>query len=487
MRRVTSQRHEGMWNGGLAALYARALRSLRRSADRRPGVLRDRRGAIALVFAVSAILLIGFVGLATEAGMWYLVRREAQTAADASAIAGVLAADEASSGNADFAAQSAATALAETNGFTAGTSSIGTVTVTPTYLPASYAYTSNSGVSTQLNQVQVSISEVVIPLISRVFTNSNTGPTVGAQAAAVVEPIGNACALALLKNGVLSIQGTINSLSCGLASNAGNDTAITVTGSLKALTVTAIGGCSGCDPPTTELQTPAAPYHPPTPDPYSGTAGAVTFPTFSGGTCAITPTADSSGLIHLTSYEASSQAYCSTVDIEAGSPTPTLQFNTPGTYIFYNASLIVNAGTIQCQSSAVCSGDGTFGISIVFVGDAPGTLTIGSGGSVGVGSSLNAAKTNTKFPGLDGILFYGEGNSPASITIQSASSSSQIEGAIYFPLASLTFSMFPHPPSDCLSLVAGSLTLVSTFSLAPNNCTSFGTSLPQMQGARLVQ
>ena len=260
-----------------------------------------------------------------------------------------------------------------------------------------------------------------------------------------------------------------------------------MTGSLKALTVTAIGGCSGCDPPTTALATPAAPYHPPTPDPYSGTAGAITFPTFSGGACASAPTADPSGLIQLTSYEVSSQAYCSTLDIEPGAPTPTLQFNSPGTYIFYDASLIVNAGTIQCQSVAVCSGDGAAGISIVFVGDAPGTLTIGSGGSViTAGSSLNAAKTNTKFPGLGGFLFYGQGSSPVSISIQSTSSSSQIEGAVYFPNAALTFSMFPHPPSNCLSLAAGTLTLVSTFSLGPS-CTSFGTSLPQMQGARLVE
>jgi hypothetical protein len=403
----------------------------------------------------------------------------------------VLAATEASTANAPGAAVSAATTLATTNGFTAGTGSIGTVSVTPTYLPASYTYTSNTGTNIELNQVQVSISEVVTPLISRIFTNSNTGPTVGAQATAVVEPIGNACALSLV--GDLSIQGsgTLNSSSCGLASNAGDSNAIDVTESLRALTVTAIGGCSGCDPPTTRLQTPAAPYHPKTPDPYSGTTGAITFPTFSGGTCANAPTADATGLIQLTSYEVSSQAYCSTLDIEPGGPPPTLQFNSPGTYIFYDASLIVNAGTIQCQSAAVCSGDGTAGVSIVFVGHTPstaGTLTIGAGGSVvSAGSSLNAAKTNNTFPGLGGILFYGQGGSPVSISIQSSISASQISGAVYFPLAPLTFSIFPNPPSACLSLVAGSLTLVGTFSLPPNNCTSFGTSLPQMQGARLVE
>src|SRR5690606_31782770 len=51
----------------------------------------DRRGAVSLIFAAAATAFFGFAALATEAGGWYLVRRNAQNAADAAARAGAVA------------------------------------------------------------------------------------------------------------------------------------------------------------------------------------------------------------------------------------------------------------------------------------------------------------------------------------------------------------------------------------------------------------
>jgi hypothetical protein len=48
-------------------------------------MLADRRGATAAFFGVAATVVVGFAGLAIEAGYWYGVRRDAQNAADAAA------------------------------------------------------------------------------------------------------------------------------------------------------------------------------------------------------------------------------------------------------------------------------------------------------------------------------------------------------------------------------------------------------------------
>lgn len=48
----------------------------------------DQLGAVAVVFAVSLVVLIGFVALSIEAGRWYLVRSELSKAVDAAALAG---------------------------------------------------------------------------------------------------------------------------------------------------------------------------------------------------------------------------------------------------------------------------------------------------------------------------------------------------------------------------------------------------------------
>ena len=48
---------------------------------------RDNRGAAAAVVAVTLPVLIGFETLGVETGLWYLIKRQGQSAADAAAIA----------------------------------------------------------------------------------------------------------------------------------------------------------------------------------------------------------------------------------------------------------------------------------------------------------------------------------------------------------------------------------------------------------------
>src|SRR3954466_5701079 len=50
------------------------------------GALTDRRGVVRILFALAMPVLIGFTALGTEVGLWYLGRRNLQTAADVAAI-----------------------------------------------------------------------------------------------------------------------------------------------------------------------------------------------------------------------------------------------------------------------------------------------------------------------------------------------------------------------------------------------------------------
>ena len=227
----------------------------------------------------------------------------------------------------------------------------------------------------------------------------------------MVESLLPVCALAL--TGDLTVSGSgITTGTCALASNASDTTAIDVTGGLTATTLTAVGGC--CGPVTVSVAVPAGPYHPPTPNPFTN-ADAIAFPAFSGATCA-PPPIPVGGVITPTAYETAGQANCSDITLAAGQ---TLQFSAPGTYIFYNASLAALAGTLQCFFCHAASP--VAGINIVFIGTSPattGTLTIGP---IAVVSTINAAANNPTFPGLSGILFYGQGSSPVSISLLSPS------------------------------------------------------------------
>jgi len=49
---------------------------------------REERGAVAILTALAMIMLVGFIGLGVEVGLWYAERRAMQTAADSAAMGG---------------------------------------------------------------------------------------------------------------------------------------------------------------------------------------------------------------------------------------------------------------------------------------------------------------------------------------------------------------------------------------------------------------
>ena len=51
-------------------------------------LVRDRRGAAIVLFAIALPVLIGFTALGVETGLWYAIKRQDQSAADAAALSG---------------------------------------------------------------------------------------------------------------------------------------------------------------------------------------------------------------------------------------------------------------------------------------------------------------------------------------------------------------------------------------------------------------
>jgi Flp pilus assembly protein TadG len=240
------------------------------------GLLRDRRGVTALFFAVSATVLLGFVGLATEVGTWYLARVEAYNAADAAATAAALAL-AISPGDAS-AAENAATDIVLRNGFTLPA---GNPPISP---PVDGNYVGNAAAT----EVWVSVN--FSPVLASLFT-SQSRVTVTARAVGLLGSAGSACALAIA--GGLTIAQAQNSntvgVPCYYASNvmgATSDTTgnigVTVSGAppINAPGITSTKGCANCpivpaltggndSSGQTYLGRPNASYQPPTTNPYT--------------------------------------------------------------------------------------------------------------------------------------------------------------------------------------------------------------------------
>src|SRR5262245_15482736 len=166
----------------------------------------DRRGASAWVVTAIMVPLLGMFSLGTEVGSWYVIRRNAQNAADAAAIAGATALV----GNDPTGAVSAGQAFANSNGFATGggcpsTANTGqNVCITP------------SGTGAAGDTVTAVVTQYETPNFTKWFRPP--GPvTIGATAVATIQQKTGYCMIATTS---LDISGSTGfSGGCGMASN----------------------------------------------------------------------------------------------------------------------------------------------------------------------------------------------------------------------------------------------------------------------------
>lgn len=492
---------------GLRAALTRKF--LRPACDRLATFGRDRRGATAVVFALTAVAVVGMAGLGTEGGSWYLTRRDAQNAADPAAYAGAvrLALAQGTLGlplapGARGQAQTAAVSVATANLFTTGTNATVVTVNTP---PATGPNTGNA------TAVEVIIDRTRTRQISGLFLASN--PTIRVRGVAALVQNGSACLLALPGFGTGTVTGqllaggnsTVTAPQCILASNSARGDAVAITGSssVTAQSITTPGGCTGCTAAT--LSQPATPFSPPTVNPLAYLNSKV-LPTFNNGSCYSSPVYNPGGGVipggipnninnsMVIPPPPTGRALCG-LKVNAGAVV-TLN---PGVYYFYNSSFVASGGTIQCRvatspptaNGAPCTGGR--GVTIVFTGS-PGQIGGPdiNGNATVVLSAPNAA--NASDPDYAGILFFrdpratgGNGQGNPAVNINGGAGTS-LTGAMYFPNSYVKFNGNADVNS-CNLLVGGTVEMTGNMGLRIDQCASlgFGNLVPTVQIVRLVE
>jgi Flp pilus assembly protein TadG len=374
---------------------------------------RNRESGYGLVFAaLGLIVLLGAAGMSVDFGYLRYQRRLLQSAADSAALAG---AAQLGAGTGTAAAVIAAKNDSELNGFQDGS---GDITVTAT----------QTAINGNANTMQVQVQNIYPTFFIRIFGGALRNITVSTTATAQYQG-GRGCIYALTGGNGINVTGTVNVRNCNVISNQN----IAGGGTIIAAAVGAHGSSIGTTPPAiTGTQQ--------TSDPLANTAA----PAIPGGICQT---------INYTANKPGGQAplfpgkYCS-ISFGTALSQP-VTFN-PGTYVI--------------------TGNG--GIGLLFRGT--GTIT-GNGVTFYItgGNIQTSASQNLQFTAPNtGILFFQRNTNNATATI-AAAGGSKLQGALYFPNATLNLNGGANGTAAYMLLVAKTLNLNTNVNFLSNY-----TSLP---------
>jgi Putative Flp pilus-assembly TadE/G-like len=354
-------------------------------------------GTVLPLAAMGMTAMIGFMGLALDAGALYNHRRVMQTAADAGALAG---ASEIYRAKIGMVTSSSQTATAE-NGFTHGT---GGVTVTVNHPPTSGFYVGDA------RYAEVLISQPSPTYFMQLFGFDSV--SVPARAVAGVGANGKNCVYVLDPSMPAAYQGESSAIldaSCGVIVNSNNSRAITVSSSsvLQATSVSTTGNyqlnSSGRITPTPNVAVP------PEPDPL-----AYLQPPSTAG-CTMTGFHVTSGTTTL-----SPGVYCRGFSIVNNARV----ILRPGVYV-------IKGGGINLQSNAILEGTGV----TIFITEGAGFPY----GTLSFQSSTQVRLTAPTEGPYAGILFYQDptAGTPNHSHHWESSTNSYFEGTLYFPTQQL--------------------------------------------------
>ena len=485
--------------------HARLFGGLHR---RLAGLVRDRRGATAVLFGVSAVVVVGMVGLGTEGGSWYVTKRDAQNAADTAAYAGAVRLSMAQSSLALGIAPAQVQALdtardtSTRNGFTTGTAN---ATVSPATPPATGPNTAN------VTAVEVIVQQTRPRLISSLFLGGDQ--VIAARGVAALLANGSACMLAIPGFGTGTVTGqllaggnsSVSAPSCVLASNSNLAAAVSITGSaaITALSITSTGGCVGCGAATVTQA--VSTYAPPSTNPLAYLNNKV-LPTFNNGSCdrdaflanGQTFTIPNNGNVNssvLIPPPPNGEAICG-LDISGAGTVVTLN---PGVYYFYNSSFRVASGTVECRmptsppraNGPLCANGE--GVTLVFTGD-PAQI---GGPDINGNAIINLSAPNAVHatdPDYAGILFFRDpratgGNTQGNPAVNiNGGANTVLTGAMYFPNSYVKYNGNANL-SLCSVLIGGTIEMTGNAGLTIAQCAALGFAnlVPQIQIVRLVE
>lgn len=444
--------------------------------------LSDRRGAVTIIAALLATVLIGFGGLAVETGFWYAQKRQLQTQADAAALSGAY---ELLQGSPN--AQAWAQRDAVLNG-----------------APASAVDTSGCSGTTSCRVV---VTRTQNTLLASAFLPSVTIKA-AAQADVVTAPQIVTCIYALATgSGVVTLSGTASFTmrNCMLAvPNSSDSKSVNISGAttvdLGALWTH--GGYNVNGSPNVTLETSAVTYAPTASipgDPYVGNLptiptnlGAIQTPCTSstnppGGILnTVTPWNSSSGGGYWSALSVGTAKTCS--HIRSVTLTPGLYFfgggdnNTP-------AIDVASSVTISCPT---CTCTGTSGVTIIILpsSNKEGGVSIASGATVSLCAPTRAINRSS-IPA--GLLIYQCDNSNSACPITTTpgpssiptNGSASLTGVIYLPSSTFSAPQTSGPTTqNCIILIAQSVSLSGQMSFSSSNdtCSTAGVSVGRGRG-----
>lgn len=413
--------------------------------------INDRSGGALLIFALALPAVVGSLGLGVEVGLWHLVRRQAQTAADAAALA---AASQVGKGRLNQIA-SAAAADAARNGFAvSGDTSVSAVMLATA--PGSP------------QQVEVIVSRREPLLFSRLFLTSDT--VVTARAVATVVPTGTACVLALdpYAMGALTTLGNADVTldGCMLAANSNNYAAIEIGGrvGVRAEGLWTAGDVRTFGASRLDLQTEPVTGAWILPDPYAG----VTVPTYT----------NCSALNMSGKLDWKPGVYCGPVKF-TGKRTVTMS---PGVYVVMNGDFEVSGSGVEISCPTCVDGKG---VTIILSGS-----TAYSIGNFSIhGGTINLSAPSTQGDPYRGILLMQDRRAArGERSVINGSADIVLNGAIYLPAQEVRFTgNMDAASTGCVQIVALRVTMMGTSSLSSEGCTQAGVAPVEIAAARLVQ
>jgi Flp pilus assembly protein TadG len=428
--------------------------------------LRDNRGATAAMVAAALPVLIGFEALGVETGLWYMVKRQNQSAADAAAIA---AAYEVIGGGTNVAGDltPVVSAAAAQNGYTGTAPQI------------VYPYSD----STVANGVAVVLRRSARALFGSIFLPS---VTIATKAVSVVRVLDDVCLLARATTGTgveVDSASQIDASGCAVAANSTSQNAIDIGSSTGLLAATLV--TSG------EISLQGVPIDPTAPPPEF----TLTSRPMIGAPSIADPYAATLTRAFLTRNipvtRVTRNFWNATTTIRPALYTRGMSFGakavidlTPGTYYLTNGDFsIASGGIVACGT---CSGAN--GVTIIMTktgtsGGTVGNVQISSGANI----TLHAPKSGT-FSGLlfvqDPLATSSGGTNPDSVL--AGGSTMKLTGLLYFPATKVRFQ--GNPGAICTLLIAGRVETNGNAGFAASGCVGAGLNgRPAVYTAALVE